>query len=257
MGNRRGKDASGPPRQRSGSPRNTGYPFRKKGDRRDALWRSARGNGDEDGDAGALRAPAYPQHRGDAGGRKLPPPTVGGVSFFLHNHGVEVMPVHKVHPHLRPCCHFPQTPLHGACMRSPLFRKRNPVFLGDPALGRGGPLASSPRRFPMTSHQMTQQGANRQLFTTLLTLYLIPLPFSVRVPLPRNPLPVRRCSDVSRRLAGVVYHANCLPDISLQAHLVKQAYQGVKCALDSDRVRRGNHAVVGIKKRRLVPPLLS
>ena len=31
-----------------------------------------RENGDEDGDAGALCAPACPQHRGDAGGRKLP-----------------------------------------------------------------------------------------------------------------------------------------------------------------------------------------
>ena len=33
-------------------------------------------NCNKDGDAGALSAPAYPRHRGDAGGRKLPPPTV-------------------------------------------------------------------------------------------------------------------------------------------------------------------------------------
>ena len=33
-------------------------------------------SGDEDGTAGALRAPAYPRHRGDYGRRKLPPPTV-------------------------------------------------------------------------------------------------------------------------------------------------------------------------------------
>ena len=32
--------------------------------------------GNEDGEAGALHAPACPRHRGDAGGRKLPPPTV-------------------------------------------------------------------------------------------------------------------------------------------------------------------------------------
>ena len=31
---------------------------------------------DEDVDAGALYATACPRHRGDAGGRKLPPPTV-------------------------------------------------------------------------------------------------------------------------------------------------------------------------------------
>ena len=34
------------------------------------------GTGKEDGNAGALRAPACPRHHGDAGGRKLPPPTV-------------------------------------------------------------------------------------------------------------------------------------------------------------------------------------
>ena len=32
--------------------------------------------GNKDGNAGALCAPACPRHRGDAGGRKLPPPTV-------------------------------------------------------------------------------------------------------------------------------------------------------------------------------------
>ena len=32
--------------------------------------------GNEYGDAGALRAPECPRHRGDSGGRKLPPPTV-------------------------------------------------------------------------------------------------------------------------------------------------------------------------------------
>ena len=33
-------------------------------------------SGDEDGSAGEIRAPACPRHRGYAGGRKLPPPTV-------------------------------------------------------------------------------------------------------------------------------------------------------------------------------------
>ena len=33
-------------------------------------------SGDEDGNAGALPAPACPQHRGYSGGGKLPPPTV-------------------------------------------------------------------------------------------------------------------------------------------------------------------------------------
>ena len=33
-------------------------------------------SGDEDGNAGALSAPACPRHRGDDGGRKIPSPTV-------------------------------------------------------------------------------------------------------------------------------------------------------------------------------------
>ena len=33
-------------------------------------------SGDEDGNAGALFAPECPRHHGDAGRRKLPPPTV-------------------------------------------------------------------------------------------------------------------------------------------------------------------------------------
>ena len=34
------------------------------------------GTGNADGNAGALRAPARPRHHGDAGGKKLTPPTV-------------------------------------------------------------------------------------------------------------------------------------------------------------------------------------
>ena len=37
------------------------------------------GASDKDGDAGALRAPARPRHRGDAGGGQPPPPTVSPV----------------------------------------------------------------------------------------------------------------------------------------------------------------------------------
>ena len=84
---------------------------------------------------------------------------------------------------------------------------------------------------------MTLQVADRQLFSALLALYPIPLPFSIRVPFPRKPPPVRRLSYVSRRLAGVAHHADCIPDISMQAHPIKQDYQGVKCALDPDGVQ--------------------
>ena len=35
-----------------------------------------RESGEKDGNTGALCAPACPRHRGDSGGRKIPPPTV-------------------------------------------------------------------------------------------------------------------------------------------------------------------------------------
>ena len=53
-------------------------------------------SGDEDGNAGALCAPACPRHCGDSGRRKLPPPTVrpmrhadpqAGLERTAHGHG--------------------------------------------------------------------------------------------------------------------------------------------------------------------------
>ena len=48
--------------------------------------------GDEDGNAGALCAPACPRHHGDAGGRKLPPPTVHQVQHAGPLEGAEWAP---------------------------------------------------------------------------------------------------------------------------------------------------------------------
>ena len=47
------------------------------------------GNSDENSDAGVLRAPACPRHRGDAVGRKLPPPTVRQVQHAGTPEGAE------------------------------------------------------------------------------------------------------------------------------------------------------------------------
>ena len=96
-------------------------------------------------------------------------PWVGEVSFLQHHHGVEDMLVHEVHPYCRPRRHFTRAPLHWAYPRSPLFRKGHPVFLGDPTLCRGGPLASSPHRLPMSIHLMNRHGqavGRRRQWTT-------------------------------------------------------------------------------------------
>ena len=51
-----------------------------------------RGPSNKDGNAGALRAPARPRHRGDAGGRKLPPPTVSQVLHAGPQEGAQWAP---------------------------------------------------------------------------------------------------------------------------------------------------------------------
>ena len=48
-----------------------------------------RESGDKDVNAGALLAPEFPRHRGDAGGRKLPPPTVRPVQHAGPLEGAE------------------------------------------------------------------------------------------------------------------------------------------------------------------------
>ena len=73
--------------------------------------------------------------------------TVGGGSFLP-----PVSPRFSGHA---PRCQFPRAPLHGASLRSPFCRKGHPVLLWGPVLRRGFPLASLPRRFPMSSNQMT------------------------------------------------------------------------------------------------------
>ena len=52
-------------------------------------------------------------------------------------------------------------------------------------------------------------------------------------------------------------HADSLPGIFLQAHPVKEAYKGGKCALEPGRVRKYDHAVVSVKKCGLMPDLPS
>ena len=100
-------------------------------------------------------------------------PWVGEVSFLQNHHIVEDIPVHKVHPHCRPCRHSHRAPLHGVFLRSPLCRKVHPVNMGPPPRCRCGPLLPSPRRPPMLSHQMNRQGSDRQHLPALSASHLV------------------------------------------------------------------------------------
>ena len=50
------------------------------------------GASDKDGNTGALRAPARPRHRGDAGGGQPPPPTVSPVQPAGSQEGAQWAP---------------------------------------------------------------------------------------------------------------------------------------------------------------------
>ena len=99
----------------------------------------------------------------------------------------------------------------------------------------------------MLSHQVTCQGYRlRHLLVlpagnqSLQSLHLCGA-------LPHDPPPVRPLRLIPRRLAGAVDHADCLPNISLQAHPIKQANQGVECTLDPVGVRQGNLSILRIE----------
>ena len=65
---------------------------------------------------------------------------------------------------------------------------------------------------------------------SLLQPPLLPLPIGGS--LSCHPFPVRCLEMGPRLLAWVVDHDKCLPDISPQAHPIKQADQGTKCTLE-------------------------
>ena len=98
---------------------------------------------------------------------------------------------------------------------------------------------------------------NRHLLLTLLKLHPSLLPLPVGGDLPRHPCPVHHLQLSHRCLTWAADHANCLPDIYLQAYPIKQADQGSKCALDPSWVLRCNHVIVRIEEGIIMATLLS
>ena len=109
---------------------------------------------------------------------------------------------------------------------------------------------------PVSSHQMTRHGTNRDYRPTLPARHSLSLSLCISFPQPRQPRTVHRFGPVSGpRPTGVTGHANCLPDISPQAHPVEDGYQVAESTLDPGGVRRDDHTVVCVKNRQLVSSL--
>ena len=182
---------------------------------------------------------------------------MGGFSLLHNDHFFQDMPVYEVDPHRRPCRLSARASLHWAYLRAFFGQEGHAIFPRIFPRGRGFPTPSRLCRSPMLSHLVTHHISRRHLLPALPVLYPSILSVLVGGALPRYPYPVRRLRLIPRRLSGAADHSDCIPDISPQAHPIKQADQVFKCTLDPEGVQRCNHDIFCIEDGSLVPTLLS
>ena len=152
---------------------------------------------------------------------------------------------------------WPGHPSTGDLCGSPLAGKGHSICPLPIPCGRDYPDPSRLFHLPMLSHHMTRHRSLRHLLPTLPALNLSLLALPVGGALPRYSSPLHRPRLIPRRLAGAADHANCLPENGPHANCIKQANQGVKCALEPAKVWQGNHSIVSVEEGSLVPTLLS
>ena len=127
-----------------------------------------------------------------------------------------------------------------------------------PPICMGGPEVPPCCGLPMSSHQMTRHGTNRNYRPTLPARHSLSLSLCISFPQPRQPPTVRRFGPVSGPLpTGVAGHTDFLPDVGQQAHPVEDGYQGAESTLEPGGVQRDKHTVVSVKKTPtgVVPPV--
>ena len=171
-------------------------------------------------------------------------PWVGGASLLQNDHGVADIPVQKMDLHCRPCRRLSRESLNREAPQDSLGRE---VHVVHPRLfprGGGCPTQSLLCRFPMLCLHVPCHQSSLHILPALPAMHPSPLPLLVGRYLSCHPYPLRRLQLVTRRLAWAVEHADCLPEISPQAHPIEQANQGTKCNLDPSWVGRFNHAIV-------------
>ena len=102
---------------------------------------------------------------------------------------------------------------------------------------------------------MTQQQPKNPA-PVLLSLEPSPRPLPVQMDLYCHLSPIIHPRLRPCRLSRVADHADCLPGMSLQDHIVKQADQGAKISLESLRISRCNNDIVRTEMGILMPTLL-
>ena len=156
-------------------------------------------------------------------------PWLGEFSLLQNDDSIPDMSVDEMNPHRCPCRRPSWTPLDRSVPRFPGGQEGHPVGTWLPARGLGFPIAYPTRFLSMLRLQMERQKPERHLLPVLNALYPNPLPIQVGSPLSRHLSPICRLYLSSCRLSWVEDHFECLLDIDIQAHPVKQPYQGAEC----------------------------
>ena len=160
-------------------------------------------------------------------------------------------------PHFRTCCRSSRASLHWSAMRASLVREGHAIHPRLFPHGQVFPTPSLLWRSPMMSHLVPLHRSCHHILPALPVLYLPLLLLQVGGYLPRYPSLVCCLRLIPRRTSGAEDHADCLPEISPQAHPIKQADQVIKCTLEPSGVRQCNHAISHVEEGSLVPTLLS
>ena len=162
----------------------------------------------------------------------------GEVSLLQNDHGIMDMPVHKMDMLCRPLRRSSRASLNQAAPQASLGREGHAVHPWFFPIGQECPTPYLLCLSSMVCHHVPCHRSSRHLLPTLPVLHPLLLPLPEGGSLSRHPSPVHRLRMGPCRLAWAAEHADCLPDISLQAHPIKQAAQGTKCSLDPSWLQR-------------------
>ena len=138
-----------------------------------------------------------------------------------------------------------------------VFRKAIMYIYGS-SPGAVAPPTPSPLRCPlMLCLHVSRQWPERHLLHVLLSMDPTLLSLQVGRYYSRHPYPVPRLQICPCCLVQAADHSDCLPDVSLQAHPVKQAYRGAERDLEPSWVQRCDHVIVPVEEGILMSALLS
>ena len=159
-------------------------------------------------------------------------PWVGEVSLLKNDHGVPEIPGQKIDLHRRPRRQSSKASLNQAAPRASLGREGYDIRLRFFPRGIGCPTPYLICHLPMLCLHVPCHQSISHILPTISLLHPSLLLIPVGMSLSHNTSTVCRLRLGPRHLAWASYHADCIPDISLQDHPIEQADQGTKFTLE-------------------------